>query len=154
MAEAFARWSELTVEEAMARDLFDEILVEHVEPRLGRGKLSFLAEYPAEMASLARRKSDDPEVAERFELYIEGLEIANGFSELTDAVEQRQRFVKECGLLGEKMGERVAMPEKFLTDLENLPPCSGIALGVDRLLMLIMGKNDISQVVSFAPDDL
>lgn len=154
VAEAFARWSDLTVEEAMARDLFDEILVEQVEPRLGRGKLSFLSDYPAEMASLARRKTDNPEVAERFELYIEGVEIANGFSELTDASEQRLRFTRECELIAAKMTQKPAMPEKFLTELENLPACAGIALGVDRLFMLILGKDEISEVVSFAPDDL
>jgi len=146
--------SPLTLDEAVARDCFDEILVEHIEPHLGRGELSFLHDYPAGMASLARKKTDDPGVAERFELYIEGVEIANGFSELTDAAEQRRRFEKEIELLAERVEEEFSMPEKFLADLEKLPTCAGIALGVDRLLMLILGKNDINNVVTFAPDDL
>lgn len=154
VAEAFGKWSPLTVDEAIAGDCFDEILVEHIEPHLGRGKLSFLHDYPAGMASLARSRNDDPGVAERFEMYIEGLEIANGFSELTDAAEQRRRFDKERELLSKRVGENFSMPEKFLADLDKLPPTAGIALGVDRLLMLILGKNDITEVVTFAPDDL
>ena len=154
VTEAFATWCPLTLEEVLAKECFDEMLVEYIEPHLGQGELSFLYDYPVSMASLARKKHDDPMVAERFEMYIEGLEIANGFSELTDADEQRQRFEKERELLSKMVGEELSMPEKFLADLNKLPPSAGIALGVDRLFMLILGKSDITEAVSFAPDDL
>lgn len=155
VAEAFARYSPVGVSEAMASDQFDELLVEHVEPNLGVGRPEFLMDYPAPMASLARRKADSPEIAERFELYISGIELANGFSELLDAKEQRQRFAKELELIGELRDEKGAMPEKFLRDLDSLDGrAAGIAFGVDRLLMLLTGKSTVQDVVSFAPDDL
>lgn len=154
VAEAFTRWSPVTLEDALKKGKFDEILVEYVEPNLGIKQVTFLYDYPASMASLARKKDEAVDVAERFELYLEGVEIANGFSELTDPVEQRSRFQNEIEMILKLSGEKMKMPEKFLATLEHLPDCAGIALGVDRLLMLIMGKEDVNEAVSFSPDDL
>jgi lysyl-tRNA synthetase class 2 len=151
--EAFARYSPVSIEQAMAAGSFDEILVEYVEPRLGMERPLFLYDYPVELGSLARSKEGNPHLAERFELYINGIELANGFSELTDSHEQRQRFEKELELMDEERRQRSRMPERFLEDLAGLDRAAGIALGVDRLLMLLMGKECVGEVVSFAPAD-
>lgn len=151
--EAFRRYSPLSLERSMADDCFEEMLVEHVEPKLGCGKPLFLYDYPVEMAALARKKPGDPTRAERFELYLHGVELANGYSELTDAGEQRQRFAAELGRM-EKMGlVHGGMPERFLADLERLPAAAGIALGVDRLFMLLAGYGEIGRAVPFGPED-
>ncbi|MBV5307142.1 MAG: EF-P lysine aminoacylase GenX [Desulfobulbaceae bacterium] len=151
---AFARFSPVSLEQALATDTFDELLVEHVEPYLGVERPLFLYDYPVALGSLARRKNGFPHLVERFELYINGIELANGFSELTDVDEQRQRFAEELRLM-EKWGRQpMQMPERFLEDLAKLDRAAGIALGVDRLLMLLMGRKCIGEVVSFAPDDL
>lgn len=151
--EAFARYSPVSIEQAMADDTFDEILVEYVEPFLGVERPLFLYDYPVELGSLARRKDGFPHLAERFELYINGIELANGFSELTDSLEQRQRFERELELMDEERRQRSLMPERFLQELAGLDRAAGIALGVDRLLMLLMGKESVGEVVSFAPDE-
>lgn len=151
--EAFARYSPVALEQAMAAATFDEILVEYVEPRLGMDRPLFLYDYPVELGSLARRKDRAPQLVERFELYINGIELANGFSELTDSQEQRQRFAQELELMAAERRRRSLMPERFLQELAGLDRAAGIALGVDRLLMLLMGKNSIGEVVSFAPAD-
>ena len=122
-----------------------------MEPELARLGAVFLCEYPAALASLARPKPDSPAFAERAELYICAIEIANGFSELTDAAAQRLRFEAEMAKAGI---DRRLMPEKFLRDLERLPDCAGIALGLDRLFMLLLGKNSIAEVLPFADRDL
>lgn len=151
--EAFARYSPLSLEQTLADGLFDEVLVEHVEPNLGMERPLFLYDYPVELGSLARRKEGCAHLAERFELYINGIELANGFSELTDPVEQRRRFEQELRLMAQGGQPPVRMPERFLEDLASLDRAAGIALGVDRLLMLLMGKTSIGEAVSFAPDD-
>ncbi|MBU0665174.1 MAG: EF-P lysine aminoacylase GenX [Proteobacteria bacterium] len=151
--EAFARCSPVSIEQAMADDTFDEILVEYVEPYLGVERPLFLYDYPVELGSLARRKDGSPHLAERFELYINGIEMANGFSELTDSQEQRQRFERELELMDEERRRRSLMPERFLEELAGLDRAAGIALGVDRLLMLLMGKESVGEVVSFGPSD-
>ena len=151
--EAFRRYSPLSLERSMADDCFEEMLVEHVEPKLGYAKPLFLYDYPVEMAALARKKPGDPTRAERFELYLHGVELANGYSELTDAGEQRQRFAAELGRM-EKMGlVHGGMPERFLADLERLPAAAGIALGVDRLFMLLADYGEIGRAVPFGPED-
>ena len=122
--------------------------MEKVEPNLGWQQPVFLYDYPLALASLARPKASNPQLAERFELYIAGIELANGFSELTDPVIQRQRFSEELRRAGGQM------PEKFLQALKQLPDCAGIALGLDRLLMLLMGRERIAQVLPFAAGDL
>jgi len=154
VADAFLRHAPFSMEEALSRDLFDEILVVHVEPHLGLGRPTFLCDYPAELGALARLKPEDPRFAERFELYVGGLELANGFSELTDPAEQRARFLAEqeaIRLLSRRPGP---LPEPFLDDLSAMPPAAGIALGVDRLVMLFAGADSIDQVVAFPPESL
>jgi len=152
--EAFDRYSSLSAEEALSRDLFDRIMVEEIEPRLGRTSPTFLYDYPAQRGALARLKKDDPTVAERFELYMGGLELANAFSELVDPVEQRERFrlENECR---RSMGKAVyPMPERFLEELGEMSPSAGIALGVDRLVMAFLNAETIGDVVAFSPDEL
>jgi len=118
------------------------------------GKPVFLYEYPAELGALARVKADDPGIAERFELYIAGLELANAFSELTDEQEQRRRF-EQVSRERELSGRPPCpMPEPFLSALPHMPPSAGIALGLDRLVMLFAEKSRIEEVVAFPPDSL
>ena len=114
----------------------------------------FLYDYPASQASLARLKAKDPSLAERFELYVGGLELANGFSELTDVPEQRDRFLREQHQRQELGKTPYPMPKKFLKALAHMPPCAGIALGVDRLVMLFSDKTSIDQVVTFTPEEV
>ncbi len=154
VAEAFARFTDTTPERALADDRFDEIIAGAIEPRLGRGKPVFLTDYPAELAALARKKPGNPEVAERFELYIAGLELANAFSELTDATEQRARFDREEAARRAAGKRPYPTPEKFLAELPHLPPAAGIALGLDRLVMLLTDAATIDEVVAFTPEDL
>jgi lysyl-tRNA synthetase class 2 len=152
--EAFTRYATTTAAEALMMDRFDEILACEIEPRLGMEKPVFLYEYPAELGALARVKEDDPEVAERFELYIDGLELANAFSELTDAREQRRRFEEASRDRRRKGSLPYPMPERFLAALSQMPPSAGIALGVDRLAMLFADKSRIDDVVAFTPESL
>jgi lysyl-tRNA synthetase class 2 len=133
-------------------DIFSKVLVQHVEPRLGQGRLTVLFEYPAPEAALARAKPSDPRVAERFELYACGVELANGFGELTDAAEQRRRFTAAMDEKARRYGERYPLDEDFLAALEQMPPASGVALGFDRLVMLAAGATRIDQVVWTPPD--
>ncbi len=128
-------------------DLFSRVIVERVEPNLGLGRATILDEYPVAEAALARPTAHDPRVAERFELYACGVELANAFGELTDADEQRRRFEAE---MAEKMrvyGESYPVDEDFLAALAQMPEASGIALGFDRLVMLATGASRIDQVI-------
>ena len=128
-------------------DLFSRVIVERVEPNLGLGRATILDEYPVAEAALARPTARDPRVAERFELYACGVELANAFGELTDAAEQRRRFEGE---MAEKMrvyGESYPVDEDFLAALAHMPEASGIALGFDRLVMLATGASRIDQVL-------
>ena len=127
-------------------DIFSKVLVEHIEPRLGVGRLTVLFEYPAPEAALARVKSSDPRVAERFEVYACGVELANGFGELTDANEQRRRFELAMDEKERRYGERYPLDEDFLAALANMPEACGVALGFDRLVMLASGALRIDQV--------
>ena len=153
VAEAFRRYGGMEVREALAAGMFDEVLVTLVEPHLGRERPVFLYDYPAALGSLARRSPADPRVTERFELYIAGIEIANGFSELVDHREQRLRFSDEMAAIAAR-GGRTAMPERFLADLERLGDTAGIALGLDRLCMLLQGYTTLSATLPFACDEL
>jgi lysyl-tRNA synthetase class 2 len=128
-------------------DIFSRILVDRIEPRLGHGRPALLTEYPVHEAALARPKPGDPRVAERFELYACGVELANGFGELTDAREQRRRFIADMDLMQEIYGERYPIDEEFLAALAIMPPASGIALGFDRLVMLMTGAPHIDDVL-------
>ncbi len=128
-------------------DIFSRILVEDVEPNLGNGRVTVLYEYPAVEAALARACSHDARVAERFELYACGVELANGFGELTDANEQRRRFEAEMDVKEKVYGERYPIDEELLEALAIMPPASGVALGLDRLIMLASGATSIEQVI-------
>lgn len=133
-------------------DLFARILVERVEPHLGLGAPTLLDRYPIPEAALARRAAEDGRVAERFELYACGVELANGFGELTDATEQRRRFEAAMVEKERRYGERYPLDEALLAALPTMPEASGVALGVDRLLMLATGANHIDDVI-WTPDD-
>ncbi len=154
VTEAFERYASRSLAEAIAADLFEQVLSEEVEPHLGQESPTFLIEYPASMAALARKKPGQPEVAERFELYIDGLELANAFSELTITEEQRQRFEQEKASRRAHNKPLWPMPEKFLIELDNMPDAAGIALGIDRLLALLSGADCIDDVIAFTPEEL
>jgi lysyl-tRNA synthetase class 2 len=152
--EAFKYYGQISATEALKRQLFDEIMVKDIEPNLGTGKPTFIYDYPAERGSLARLREDDPAVAERFELYIGGLELANGFSELIDIEEQRKRFNEENETRRLLAKPIYPMPEKFLRELKYMPPSAGIAMGVDRLVMVFLNAPSIDEVVAFTPEEL
>jgi lysyl-tRNA synthetase class 2 len=128
-------------------DIFSRVLVERVEPRIGNGRATFLTEYPAHEAALARPKPSDPRVAERFELFACGVELANGFGELTEPVLQRVRLQAEMDRKEKLYGERYPIDEDFLSALGHMPPASGCALGFDRLVMLATRATRIDQVI-------
>ncbi|MDE5463862.1 EF-P lysine aminoacylase EpmA [Bradyrhizobium sp. CSS354] len=132
-------------------DIFSKLLVEHVEPHLGQGRLTILFEYPSPEAALARVKAGDPRVAERFEVYACGVELANGFGELTDADEQRKRFTQSMAEKQRRYGEAYPLDEDFLAAVAAMPEASGVALGFDRLVMLASGASRIDQVVWTPP---
>ncbi|GLR88325.1 EF-P lysine aminoacylase EpmA [Bradyrhizobium iriomotense] len=132
-------------------DIFSKVLVEHVEPHLGQGRLTILFEYPSPEAALARATADDPRVAERFEVYACGVELANGFGELTDAEEQRRRFQLSMAEKQRRYGEAYPLDEDFLAAVGQMPEASGVALGFDRLVMLASGALRIDQVVWTPP---
>jgi lysyl-tRNA synthetase class 2 len=154
VSEAFEKLASMSIGEALAGGRFDEMMVEKIEPNLAQTRPVFLYDYPASRAALARLKPQDLGFAERFELYIGGLEICNAFSELTDPVEQRERFERETDDR-RKAGKPVyPMPEKFLTALGNMPAAAGNALGIDRLVMLFSDAKQIDDVVAFTPEEL
>lgn len=159
--DPFAQPQRLTVREAFenyapssqrpmpqgAGDAFSATLVTEVEPHLGSPALTLLCEYPIAEAALARRCAHDPSVAERFELYACGVELANGFGELTDPVEQRMRLIAAMDEKQRRYGERWPIDEDFLAALAHMPPASGVALGFDRLVMLAAGARHINDVL-------
>ena len=154
-------WERITVREAFLRfagwdpvkdfdpERFDMDLVDKVEPQLPGGAPVVLTDYPVEAAALARCKDVEPPVAERWELYIGGLELANAYSELTDAAEQRRRF-EACAAKRRELGKPVyPLDEEFLKSLATMPPSGGIALGVDRLVMLMADAATLDDVMAF-----
>ena len=152
--EAFEKWGSISLQNALEHDRFDEIMVEEIEPNLSQTRPVFLYDYPAAQAALARLKPQDSRYAERFELYIGGLEICNAFSELTDPVEQRKRFEFERQHRRQAGKPEYPMPEKFLETLGSMPPAAGNALGIDRLAMLFSDSKQIDDVVAFTPEEL
>ena len=132
-------------------DIFSKVMVEHIEPNLGQGRLTVLFEYPVPEAALARVKRSDPRIAERFEIYACGVELANGFGELTDAREQRLRFTQAMNEKQRRYGERYPLDEDFIDAVDAMPEASGVALGFDRLVMLASGALRIDQVVWTPP---
>lgn len=146
----YAGWDPVASYDA---DRFNLDLAERVEPRLGRGAPEVLAWYPVEQASLARTLSDDPRLAQRMELYVEGLELANGFVELNDPAEQRARFEATRTAIGVAGRTPPPMPLAFLDSLAHLPDTVGLALGVDRMVMLFADAASIHEVRAFGPGD-
>jgi lysyl-tRNA synthetase class 2 len=152
--DAFQRFAGMTARQALEQGCFDEVMGIDIEPQLGLKRPVFLFDYPAACAALARRKPGNPSLAERFELYIAGVELCNAFSELTDPLEQRRRFEAE-NLARQSLG-RKAYPsaETFLQALEHMPSAAGNALGLDRLAMLLADAASIDEVVAFTPEEL
>jgi lysyl-tRNA synthetase class 2 len=135
-------------------DLFFRLLLEQIEPQIGRAHPTFLTHWPAAQAALARRDPADPRVAERFELFVCGIELANAFVELTDASEQRARFEADRARRHALSGPDWPLDEDFLAALSfGMPPSAGIALGFDRLAMIAAGADRIEQVLWLAPGD-
>jgi len=154
VSDAFDRYGGISMEKALQTNRFDEIIALDIEPRLGLDKPLFLYDYPAACGALARLKPEAPRFAERFELYISGIELCNAFSELTDPEEQRRRFEEES-LQRKKAGKAVyPSAEHFLNALECMPDASGNALGVDRLVMLFADTVNIDDVTAFTPEEL
>ncbi len=139
-------------EEAMLsdRDEWLDLLLTHlIEPHLGQGRLTFVYDYPASQASLARLNEEDRRLASRFELYYQGIELANGFHELVDSQEQRRRFQAENEQRQRNGQQQMPIDEHLLAVLDRMPDCSGVALGMDRLFMLKMGAHSLQQVLNF-----
>jgi elongation factor P--(R)-beta-lysine ligase len=134
-------------------DIFSRVLVERIEPNLGIGRVTILDQYPALLSALAR-PAHDPRLAERFELYVCGVEIANGFGELTDPAMQRRRLQEEMAEKERRYGERYPLDEDFLAALAHMPQACGVALGLDRLVMLATGASRIDQVLWTPFDDV
>lgn len=133
-----------------ANPWLDLLLTQRVEPDLGQGRLCFIYDYPASQAALARLRPGDPAVGERFELYLHGVELANGFHELGDAVEQRRRFTAENAARQAQGLPVMPVDERLLAALEaGLPDCAGVALGFDRLVMLAAGKTALAEALAF-----
>jgi lysyl-tRNA synthetase class 2 len=154
VSRAFEKYADKSMETAVEDGSFDEIICNDIEPRLGIDRPVFLYDYPRIHASLAKLKPGNPNLSQRFELYIAGIELANAFTELTDPTEQRKRFEKEneCRVLHGSLP--LPLPERFLADLKQIDDAAGIALGLDRLVMLLCDCASIDDVVAFTPEDL
>ena len=151
--QAFEKFATVSLDTAIQNGHFDEIIGCDIAPNLGCVKPVFLYDYPAVLGSLARLKPGDKSVAERFELYIAGIEICNAFSELTDPDEQRKRFETEMELRRSSGKTTYPFAEPFLQALADMPESAGNALGIDRLIMLFADTADIDAVVAFTPED-
>jgi lysyl-tRNA synthetase class 2 len=154
VAEAFEIYASIPLEVTLNQDRFSQVMVEEIEPNLQGPTPVFLYDYPACCGALAKLKTKNNEYAERFELYIGGLEICNAFSELTDPAEQIARFELERRHRKESGKPVYPMPEKFLSTLKDMPQASGNALGIDRLVMLFTNSNKIDDIVTFTPEEL
>ncbi|HKK90199.1 MAG TPA: EF-P lysine aminoacylase EpmA [Desulfobacteraceae bacterium] len=154
VADVFERHGPVSMDQALFDKSFDEIMGFDIEPCLGTEQPCFVCDYPASMAALAKLTPPDNTLAQRFELYIAGIELANGFSELTDPAEQKERFEKEMAVRAQAGKAPMPMPEPFLKDLAAMPESSGIALGMDRLVMLFTDARSIDRVVAFTENEL
>ena len=161
VVDAFRRFAGASTEETLLlastdEDAYFRVLVERVEPAIAALDTPvFLVDYPVSQASLARKKPDDPRVAERFELYVAGVELCNGFGELTDPIEQRARLDADRAERARRGLPVYPVDERFLAALEEgLPPCAGNALGFDRLVMLALGARSLADVQAFAVGNL
>ena len=151
---AFEKYGSTSMEAAIQKNDFDEIMACEIEPCLGVEKPVFLYDYPAIFGSLAKTSPVDSSIAERFELYVAGIELCNAFSELADPVEQRKRFEHELQVRHAMAKDIYPMPEKFLSALKYMPEAAGNALGIDRLTMLFADTTRIDDVVAFTPEEL
>lgn len=154
VAQAFLQHSSTCLSQITDANFFSELISTEIEPALAQNKPLFLIDYPTLQGSLARQQTKDPDCVERVELYIAGLELANGFSELTDSAEQRRRFEREEKLRQQSGKIPCHLPEKYLDELETLSTAAGIALGIDRLVMLLCDQPTIDEVVCFSPEQL
>ena len=154
VSDAFDKFAAKDMYTSVRDGSFDELMVNLVEPALAHISPVILKDYPSQMASLARMKVDNPLIAERFELYAGGLELANGFTELNDPDEQRTRFEKTNHSRIELGYSPLPLPETFLKELSAMPQSAGIALGIDRLVMLCTGEKIIDKVLAFTPEEL
>ena len=153
--DTFIRFGNIDMWACLQKGQYEDVLTGSIEPRLAEfSEPVILMDYPSELAALARLKPGQSKLAERFELYLGGLELANGFSELNDPVEQRRRFEEANRLRVANGNEALALPETFLRELANMPASAGIALGIDRLVMLAAGADSIDEVVAFTPEEL
>ncbi len=150
-----ARVAGLDIGSAVAwDDIFFQVFLDRVEPNVGARHPTFVLDWPAPLGALARPKPGNPNLVERFELYAGGLELANAFGELIDPIEQRRRFTEET-THRKSLGKAVyPIDEKLLSALALMPPTSGVALGFDRLMMLVLGAADIREVMAFADDEV
>lgn len=150
---AFETHAGISCDQALADGRFDDIMGFVIEPCLGRNQPVFLMDYPRSLASLAALHPDNPGLAQRCEFYMAGIELANGFTELNDADAQRDRFEEQNQIRQDLFGlPPLPMPERFLSELKEMPSCAGIALGVDRLVMLFADAPSIDRVVAFTPE--
>lgn len=154
VAAAFDLYASQSLDDALLNDRFDEVIAFEIEPHLGNEKPVFLYDYPAQKGALARLKPGHPDLAQRFELYVCGLELCNAFSELIDPIEQRRRFEIDGQVRAASGKAAYPLPEKFLEALGDMPPAAGNALGIDRLVMLFADTAKIDDVVAFAPEEL
>ncbi len=154
VVDAFNKFASTTIEKALEENRFDEVMVLEIEPFLRQKKPLFLYDYPAERGALAKLKPLNERFAQRFELYMGGLELCNAFTELTDPDEQRARFKKEISIRRDSGKLVYPMPEHFLKSLKYMPDASGNALGIDRLVMLFCDTTRIDDIVAFTPEEL
>jgi lysyl-tRNA synthetase class 2 len=152
--EAFACYAPMSMDKAVTENCFDEIMVSFIEPHLGLAQPTFIYDYPVSGSALAKEKKDDFGLAERFELYVGGKEIANACTELTDPQEHHRRFENVNKYRYSKGKSIYPISECFLQDMASMPQAAGIALGVDRLAMIFCDSSAIDDVVSFAPEFL
>lgn len=154
VSEAFEHYGDCSMVRALKSDRFDEIMGLQIEPQLGLQRPVILMDYPRQHGALARTKPGQPDLVERFELYIGGLELCNAFSELTDPTDQRRRFEQEAAQRRQAGKPVPPLPEPFLNDLKSMPDAAGNALGLDRLVMLLCDTRTIDEVVAFTPEEL
>jgi len=150
--EALQKIADVNIEGLDKDDYLNLILSHKIEPTLGQECPTFIYDYPASQATLSKIRQDNPPVAERFEVYIKGIELANGFHELIDADEQRLRFENDLEKRKSVNLPSVLLDERLLAGLTKMPPCAGVALGIDRLMMIALGKNTLEDVISFSFD--
>jgi len=154
VSEAFKKFASTPIEKAISQNCFDETLALEIEPYLGIDKPLFLFDYPASQRAFSKLKAQESSIAERFELYIHGMEICNAFSEIIDPAEQQKKFEEEMNQRKKLRKDVYPMPDKFIEAFKNMPEASGNALGIDRLVMLFADTTVVDDVVAFTPEEL